>query len=108
MFARLSVLRSSTILSRSVPRSRINCNHLAANSFPAWTYSQSRTMATTNGAPAPALEQSAIKSEAHHITNGTDIPVTNNWAQPGPAAFDFRSPYCPHPPPSGPPLTHRV
>ncbi|KAK5127008.1 hypothetical protein LTR85_008367 [Meristemomyces frigidus] len=44
-------------------------------------------MATTNG--APALEQQAVQKEAQHQANG-DVAI-NNWSQPGPAAFDFRS-----------------
>ena len=47
----------------------------------------SRTMATTNG--GSAMEQRAVAKEAQHLANGK--VAVNNWAQPGPAAFDFRS-----------------
>jgi len=47
-------------------------------------------MATTNG--TPALQKDDIEKEAEHIVNGADKDVAvNNWSQPGPAAFDFRS-----------------
>jgi len=49
-------------------------------------------MASSNG--APALAQQHVQDEAHHLANG-DVKV-NNWSQPGPAAFDFRSKQ--HPP----------
>lgn len=42
----------------------------------------------TNGA-APALKRQRVEEEASHISNGS-VKI-NNWAQPGPAAFDFRS-----------------
>jgi threonine aldolase len=38
---------------------------------------------------APALKRQRVEDEAHHISNG-EVKV-NNWAEPGPAAFDFRS-----------------
>lgn len=47
---------------------------------------QRRTMAS-NG--APALTQQSVHKEAEGIANG-EVKV-NNWSQPGPAAFDFRS-----------------
>ncbi|KJY00906.1 threonine aldolase like protein [Zymoseptoria brevis] len=40
-----------------------------------------------------ALNTNKIESEAHHLSNGSSgahVPV-NNWAAPGPTAFDFRS-----------------
>jgi hypothetical protein len=42
----------------------------------------------TNEAPAFA-QQKNIEQEAHHQSNGH--AKVNNWQQPGPAAFDFRS-----------------
>jgi threonine aldolase len=47
-----------------------------------------------------ALNKNNIEAEAHHLSNGssgTHVPV-NNWAAPGPTAFDFRSEsnYCIH------------
>ncbi|KAK3686590.1 hypothetical protein LTR37_019651 [Vermiconidia calcicola] len=42
----------------------------------------------TNGA-APALKRQRVEEEAEHISNG-EVKV-NNWSEPGPAAFDFRS-----------------
>ena len=50
-------------------------------------------MATTNGEAAPVMDKQQVKDEAHHLINGTsngDVQV-NNWSEPGPAAFDFRS-----------------
>lgn len=44
-------------------------------------------MATTNG--HPALKAQQVEDEARHLSNG-EVKV-NNWAEPGPAAFDFRS-----------------
>lgn len=52
-------------------------------------------MATTNGVAThggASLKPKQIEEEAHHISNG-EVPV-NNWAQAGPAAFDFRSEIC--------------
>ena len=47
-------------------------------------------MATTNG--GPALQKEEVEKEANHIVNCADKDVSvNNWSQPGPAAFDFRS-----------------
>ncbi|KAK0255633.1 hypothetical protein LTR91_002558 [Friedmanniomyces endolithicus] len=43
----------------------------------------------SNGNGEPALAQHDVKKEAHHLANGK-VEV-NNWSQPGPAAFDFRS-----------------
>ncbi|TKA65681.1 Aldolase vrtJ, partial [Friedmanniomyces simplex] len=37
----------------------------------------------------PAMAQRSVEKEAHHLANGK-VEV-NNWSQPGPAAFDFRS-----------------
>ncbi|KAK5174482.1 uncharacterized protein LTR77_001562 [Saxophila tyrrhenica] len=42
----------------------------------------------TNG-EAPALKRQRVQKEAEHVSNG-EVKV-NNWEQPGPAAFDFRS-----------------
>ena len=39
------------------------------------------------------MDKQQVKDEAHHLINGTsngDVQV-NNWSEPGPAAFDFRS-----------------
>ena len=44
-------------------------------------------MAATNG--HTALKPHRVEKEAEHISNG-EVKV-NNWAEPGPAAFDFRS-----------------
>ncbi|KAK0278086.1 hypothetical protein LTR35_009408 [Friedmanniomyces endolithicus] len=41
----------------------------------------------SNGEPAMAKHE--VEKEAHHLANGK-VEV-NNWSQPGPAAFDFRS-----------------
>ena len=38
---------------------------------------------------APAFAQQNIEQEAHYQSNGH--AKVNNWQQPGPAAFDFRS-----------------
>ena len=46
-------------------------------------------MASRANGAAPALKRKKVEEEAHHISNG-DVKV-NNWEQPGPAAFDFRS-----------------
>ncbi|KAK5129378.1 hypothetical protein LTR08_003538 [Meristemomyces frigidus] len=39
------------------------------------------------------MEQNAVQKEAQHLAhgNGNGHVEVNNWAQPGPAAFDFRS-----------------
>nr|OQO28961.1 hypothetical protein B0A51_03770 [Rachicladosporium sp. CCFEE 5018] len=47
-------------------------------------------MAVTNG--HGVLDAEAVKHEAQHQIKNADSDVTiNNWATPGPAAFDFRS-----------------
>lgn len=91
MYARAAVIRPSTLATYRA---------LSASRFPVFlskgepqlqshrlTYSI-RAMAT-NG--APALERKQVEQEANHLGNG-DVKV-NNWSQPGPAAFDFRSMY---------------
>lgn len=40
-------------------------------------------------ASAALLDPQRVHEEAQHLTNGA-VKV-NNWSQPGPAAFDFRS-----------------
>ncbi|PSK42221.1 hypothetical protein B9Z65_4135 [Elsinoe australis] len=50
-------------------------------------------MTATNG-----ISSSEIEAQAKHLTNG-DVKV-NNWSQPGPAAFDFRSDVVTTPTPS--------
>ncbi|KAF4547609.1 Aldolase-like protein [Elsinoe fawcettii] len=50
-------------------------------------------MATTNG-----ISKDSIEAQAKNITNG-DVKI-NNWSQPGPAAFDFRSDVVTTPTPS--------
>jgi len=45
-------------------------------------------MATTSGISKPDIEK-----KAQELGNGK-VKV-NNWAEPGPAAFDFRSTSCP-------------
>lgn len=100
MFARPSISRPSTtaaervircLLSPTSSTPRYRFSRASRPSLTRLTYS-SRAMATFNG--APALEQSAIEKEAQHQANG-DVSV-NNWSQPGPAAFDFRSEHRQH------------
>ncbi|KAK1085896.1 hypothetical protein LTR33_001827, partial [Friedmanniomyces endolithicus] len=43
----------------------------------------------SNSSGELAMAQHDVEKEAHHLANGK-VEV-NNWSQPGPAAFDFRS-----------------
>jgi hypothetical protein len=52
------------------------------------TSTRARNMVTASN-NAPAFAQHDVEQEAHHQSNGT--AKVNNWSQPGPAAFDFRS-----------------
>ena len=38
------------------------------------------------------LKKEDVAEEAKHVSNG-EVKVHNNWSDPGPAAFDFRSAY---------------
>jgi len=48
----------------------------------------------SNSNGEPAMAQHDVEKEAHHLANGK-VEV-NNWSQPGPAAFDFRSKQASH------------
>lgn len=83
--SRSSTLPFSNILaqtSRPVARGQLLRIPLRALSY-------SRPTMAANGS-TQALQTDKIEQEAHHLSNGTDTKV-NNWATPGPAAFDFRS-----------------
>lgn len=80
MFARVSTsLPKSTSITRA---SRVALKHKTAP-FPIHLFSTSSNM-TTNGMNIPEIEKKA------QSFSGPDTKV-NNWSQPGPAAFDFRS-----------------
>jgi len=87
MLARTALSRLSIALSRLlISRFPIHLHFpLSSNAC--------RTMASnSNGEPAMAKHE--VEKEAHHLANGK-VEV-NNWSQPGPAAFDFRSKQASH------------
>lgn len=90
--------RSSTGVSHSFVSSLTQqpSRHTGQQIIPRRSVCYSKPTMATNG-NAQALHTDKIEQEAHRLSNGTDTKV-NNWATPGPAAFDFRSMVLPAPP----------